>query len=154
MRERNAGLPPLQKYDDGQNSLDLDHFLKKDYVDVNQASLQLPPIIEWVNQVRADFQEQMLVAKQAIKEAEARAYFDLRGGGFEQKYSGKASEAALAQAVVLEEKVATAYRDYAVLYAHVQRLANTMISLQAKLDLVRTVEATNRKVFTPPETES
>ena len=129
--------------------LDIDYYLSTDYLDITQAAAELPPIIEWVNQRLQDLTEQKIIKRQQLKEVEAEAYFALRAGGFSEQYADKMTEASLEKAVCLAAEVKNVHREYAVLAGWVQRLINLQQSLQAKLDLVRTSEATRRRLVDP-----
>lgn len=147
--------PKLGRIDlDADFSLDLDYYLYQDYGDVSQAASELPPIIEWVNAKLQGLTEQKIIKRQELKEVEAKAYFSLRSGEFSELYADKMTESALEKAVCLDESVKAAHREYAVLAGWVQRLGNLQDSLQAKMDLVRTSEATRRRLVDPEsETE-
>jgi hypothetical protein len=138
--------PPLEPVELDGFKLDVGHYLFKDYSDIGEAASELPPVIEWVNMKLQSLTEAKIVKKQEIEEAEAEAYFSLRSGGFEETFSGKSTETALGMAVSLDKKVMETHRDYAVLTGWVLRLANLQESLKAKLDLVRSTEATRRSL--------
>lgn len=149
-------LPKLHPIDLDGYSLDVDYYLKHDYIDVQEATQELPAIIEWVNVQRQVLLEQKVTKKQELKEVEARAYFDLRGGLFEERGFGKMTEVALEHAVALDENVKKEHRDFAVLVGWLSRLSTLLDALQCKLDLTRTSEATRRKLVedTPERTRS
>lgn len=134
----------LQGYD-----LNVDLYLKKDYNDISMASEELPALIEWVNMLVQIYTEKKLVAKQEIKEVEARAYNRLEA---DPNFTGKKTDTNLSRQIVLEDDVMKAHRRFAVLSGWCGRLINLQISLQSKLDLVRSTESTRRKVYTddPP----
>jgi hypothetical protein len=141
----NDQLPSLGQLDLGEGveyKLDLDHWLSREYDDISHAASELPAIIEWVNSQLQTISESKIVAKHEIKEEEARAYFRLRHADPGDR---RATETAIAHSVALDEDVMEAYRKFAVLSAWSQRLTNLLFSLQAKLDLVRSTEATRRK---------
>lgn len=141
--------PELPKLDpiilDGYK-LDVQYFLCHEYSDIGEAAEELPAIIEWVNMQLQSVTEQMLQKKQEIKEVEAAAFFDLSNGKFAENYESKMTAAALDRAVVLEPDVRKVHKDYAILYGWVKRLGNLQFSLQAKLDLTRSSEATRRRL--------
>lgn len=147
MKPPNLELPDLGVLDLGEGveyKLDLNYWLGREYDDIGSASTELPSVIEWVNARLQAFTEAKIVKKHEIKEAEARAYFQLRrDGGMPD--DAKKTEAAIAHAVAIDDEVMEAYRAFAVLSAWAQRLTNLLFSLQAKLDLVRSTEATRRK---------
>ena len=139
-------LPKLGHLDLGEGAeykLDLDCWLTKEYDDIGHASAELPPIIEWVNAQLQTISEAKIIKKHEIKEAEARAYFRQRRNGTPE--GGRQTETAIAHNVALDDEVMEVYREFAVFSAWSQRLTNLLFSLQAKLDLVRSTEATRRK---------
>ena len=145
-------LPKLGKLKLNDYSLDLDHYLTGEYDDIGEACTEIPPIVEWVNDQLQCYTEQKLIADHAIKVAEAKAYFELRNGGFEDRgYAGKCTEVALERAVALDQGVIDAHENYAVLVGWVKRLENLQGSLQTKLDLIRSTEATRRRIYDSSE---
>lgn len=141
-------LPVLKKIDNnGDFVLDVDAILKRNYDDIGYAAAQIPAIIEYINEYFQVIVEQKIIAKQEIKEAEAAAYFDLKRGKFSEVYDSKVTENALEKAAVLETTVIDAHRRYAVLAGWYQRLSGLILSLQTKLDLLRSTEATRRKLI-------
>lgn len=135
--------------------LDLDHFLGENFDEIANACEELPPVMEWINQKYQSIYERKLIKKQEIEEIKAKVYFDLKSGLFEQRgYAGKATETAIERAVVLEKEVKKVYREYAVLDGWSRRLVNLQIVLQAKLDLIRSSEATRRKIITETEDDT
>jgi hypothetical protein len=146
-------LPSLGKMRLQRYSLDLDYFLGHNYDDISVACEELPPVIEWVNVQLQSVIEDKLVKSQEIKEEEAKVYFDLRNGRFIEEYGGKMTEVALERAVILDKGVKERHREYAILVGWASRLQNLQNSLSTKLDLIRSSEATRRKVFSQQETD-
>jgi hypothetical protein len=150
-------LPTLGKIDldlnGSQFSLDLDQYFGHEYGDIGEASTELPAILEWVNSQLHVLTERKIIVKQEIKEAEARAFFDLKEGLFEsQGLAGKTTDASVSMAVCLQPSVKDSYREYATLCGWSQRLQNLMNELQLKIDLIRSTEATRRKLTDDSET--
>lgn len=139
-------LPKLDTIKLGGYELDVGHYLCREYTDISEAAEELPAIIEWVNIQVQDLTEQLIQKKQEIKEVEAAAFIDLSGTTFVEKYSIKQTSAAVERAIHLEEPVKRVHREYSVLKAWVNRLTNLQFSLQAKLDLTRSSEATRRRL--------
>lgn len=138
-------LPKLGAIELGGYALDIDYFLKTDYQGGHHASKEIPSVIEWVNSELQIAIEQKILTKQSLKKAEGAAFLDLRGALWERRgYAGKQTETAIEAAIHQEESVRKAHEDFAAASGLVSRLHNTIISLQAKLDLVRTTEATRR----------
>lgn len=124
--------------------LDIDAYIKDSYPDVSQAMEELPAIIEWLNEQRQIMKERMLIQKHTVKAVEGRVYFELRAGMFAEQYPLKMTESALEYAIPLDPRVEEAHRNLAVLIGHTERLTNSIMSLQLKLDMVRSTEATRR----------
>jgi hypothetical protein len=139
-------LPKLDKIELGEYALDIDYFLKTDYQGGAAASKEIPAIIEWVNSELQIAIEKKIITKQAMKKAAGAAFLDLRGPALWERrgYAGKQTEGAIEAAVNQEDSVTEATETFAYWSGLVSRLNNTLISLQAKLDLVRTTEATRR----------
>lgn len=146
-------LPDLDPVELQGYKLEVDYYLKKDYDDISAASQELPALIEWINMMVQCYAEDRLVAKQEIKEAEARAYFRL----MKSDALDKKTDTVISRALVLEEDVMKAHRRFARLTGWVSRLQNLQMSFQSKLDLVRSTESTRRSMIDPtqdPETSS
>jgi hypothetical protein len=138
-------LPKLDKMELGGYALDIDYFLKTDYQDAHSAAKEIPSVIEWINSELQVAIEKKIITKQQLKKAEGAAFLDLRGALWERRgYAGKQTDSAIDAAVHLEKSVIEATETFAYWSGLVSRLVNTLLSLQAKLDLVRTSEATRR----------
>ena len=147
-------VPQLAKLTLGTESLDLDYFLTREYDDVAQVTEELPGAIGWLNWKRADALQWEMIAEREMKEAEATAYFELRNGGFDDKqYGGKMTDKAVSLAVRLEETVIAAAQVYEKRRAMRERIQGCIEALQCRLDLVRTSEATRRRLVTAPPTD-
>jgi hypothetical protein len=141
-------LPKLRTLElDGQ-PIDLNYFLTTDYVDAASAGSEIPGLIEFINENYQVFVEQKIRSKGALERARAKAYFDLKAGLWETRgYAGKFTESGAEKSVELEEEVIDALEQYAVFSGYVARLYNLMQTLQAKLGITRTVEATRRAML-------
>lgn len=140
-------LPDLGRLTLNNESIDLNYYLTTAYDDISQASTELPAIIEWINEQIQPYIEERFRLKQAIKKIEATVYFELVGGAFEQLYHGKMTAAAVEHAITLDGRVDDLYEKMARVQGWVTRLQQLQDSLQAKLDLVRSVESTRRRVI-------
>ena len=141
-------LPSIGVIEFSGYTLDVDRYLRSEYPDIGEAAVELPAAIEWLNTVLYYYVSTELMESRAIKAAEAEAYFNLRNGGFAEKYGDKMTEKALEHAINLDPGVQTAVNSHADAKAWVVRLRNLIDTLIAKLDIVRTVEATRRRVDT------
>lgn len=146
-------VPKLANIKIGDATLNIDALLNNDYEDVREASEKIPAAIAWLGWHRGTAVERLTIADQTWKEAEATVYFSLKSGGFIEKgYGDKMTEEALKKALVLDEKVRFAANEYAKAQRWVETFESTIKALIAKLDLVRTSEATRRRVMElPPE---
>ncbi len=140
-------LPVLSPIELDGYTLDLQHFFGKEYTDICEASVELPSIIEWLNyQLQAQI-EQKHRLKASVERSEAEAYFRLKNGDFQRLgYGEKTTDKALDYAIKTDESVIQFNEDYAVTAGWVARLENLQRSLQYKLELVRSSEATRRTV--------
>lgn len=146
--------PPLSALSyDASFSLDLEYFLGSDYSDISIASEELPSVIEWVNEKLQIVVEGRRVKEHDLKRAYASAYFSLKKDWDRSGYAGKPTEDALKHAITLDEEVTRLNDDAAVFEGWVSRLRGLQSTLSAKLDLVRSSEATRRGLFREPPTD-
>ena len=134
---------------DGQK-LDIQFYLEEEYADVSDAAREIPAVMEWLNELRQSYQEARDNLKEDLEVARARAYFDLKGtgeGNFEANYQCKATEEGLKRAVALDAESRKIQRQLSATSAMVGRLSGTLASLQAKVELIRSSEATRRTAF-------
>lgn len=140
-------IPPIEL--DGF-SLDVNYYVTKEYRDIGEAVIELPAVVEWLNYQNQIALETKISLKAQIDRTEAQAYFDLKNGDFQRKgYGDKATEDALKRAVCLDREVEKLTEQYAIYAALVDRLSNIQRSLSFKLELVRSNEATRRKLELP-----
>lgn len=141
-------IPTLEPVALGGFTLDVDYFLKKEYEDIGQASVELPAIIEWLNTQLQGMIEQKLEFSNKIDIAEANAWFNLENGGWEDlHYAGKKTAHALSLAVNRDPTVIECKSTLATFTGWVSRIQNLIYSFQSKLDIVRTAEATRRNLL-------
>jgi hypothetical protein len=154
VREKNGNLYiPLDKIVLDGETLDLNYYFTQEYSEIGQAAAELPNAIEWCNWKAQLFYEDKLNAEQALKVAEANAFIDLKKGLFEDLYGFKPTDAALKHGVNKDEGVIAANKEYARCAGWVRRLTATQASLATKLDLIRSSEATRRRLVDPAELE-
>jgi hypothetical protein len=146
------GMLSLDELSLGGQKVDLNYYFTQEYTDIGQAAAELPNLIEWVNAQLQVMYEDKLNCEQELKKAEARSYFDLRGGTYLALY-GKPSEKGIEHAVALDEDVQRIWTNLNSLTAWCRRLHNLQNSLQTKLDLIRSSEATRRRLVDPAELE-
>jgi hypothetical protein len=148
MPKPHYSLPKLKPLElDGQ-VVDLNFFLTTDYQDAASASVELPGLIEFVNENLQVMVEGKARAYAQLKQAKAKAYFDLKGGLWEvRQLAGKPTESGLEAAVELEQTVMDASEQYAIFSGYVSRLYQLIQTLHAKLGITRTSEATRRAML-------
>jgi len=128
-------------------SLDLQYYVRKEYADIAEAAVELPSIIEWLNFQHQIALELKLHKKAELERIEATVYFELKGGDFQSKgYGDKPTEMAIRAAIVLDERVICVNEDLAVWSALEDRLERSARALTGKFELVRSSEATRRKL--------
>ena len=89
-------VPKLSKLTLDGETLDLEYLLTTEFEDVAEAAEKLPGAIAWLNWKRADTYEQVEVHTRKFKEEEARQYFELRNGAFEERnYGGRMTDKSL-----------------------------------------------------------
>lgn len=138
-------LPKLEPVELEGYKLDLQYFFTKEYREIGEASIELPSVIEWLNFQLQGQIESKHRKKAELERAEATSYLGLKNGGFtRQGYGDKPTEVALDHAVKLDADVTRLNEELAIITGWVDRLYNLQKSLQFKLELVRSNEATRR----------
>jgi hypothetical protein len=133
-----------------QETYYFDEIWKADYDNVAEASAVIPSVISWLVYHKAEAIERHMRSKRLYDEAEAEAYFELRGGEFEAKgFAGKPTEEAMKKAVVLMPSVRGAAQNLEAAARWKDQLTGLLVAVQAKLDLIRTTEATKRRIQEP-----
>lgn len=141
-------LPPIPPIDLDGFELDMQYYIQKEYLDIAQAAVELPSIIEAISAYHQVVTENKIRTKARLEQRESRALFELKGGEFQSKgYGDKITEASLKAAVVLDDEVMQLTEEFAVWSALEDRLERSGKALLGKLDIVRSSEATRRKVF-------
>lgn len=139
-------LPLLEAIELDGYTLDLQYFLGKEYVEISEAVVELPTVIEWLNCQLQAYIEAKYRKNAELDRCEAKAYFRLKDGGFQRDGHGeKATEQALKYAVQLDDDVTRLRDELAMLCGWTERLGNLMKSFQFRLELVRSSESTRRK---------
>jgi hypothetical protein len=142
---RKESIPVLTAYVIGDQTADIDVILKAVYEDIGEAAERIPPWLGWFGYQKAKAAERIINHKYHLKEAEAKEYFALKGGEFVSKGFGeKMTETALERAVVLSPEVKQATKVYAQAEKDYEWLKHTIEALSAKLELIRSSEATRR----------
>jgi hypothetical protein len=140
-------VPKVKAFKVGGDELDLDWLLKHDFDDIREASELLPAAMAWLGWQRAYYKEQLYIAEVAIKTVKAKLYFKYREHGLESDgFSGKPTETAIEHAINVHEDLAAQHALAAKFERVVCNLAGYIDALNTKVELVRTSEATHRKV--------
>lgn len=140
-------LPPIPPLNLGGFNLDIEYYVRKEYDDIATAAVELPSIIEWLIYQHQLALEMKLRKKSELERIEAAAYFELKSGEFRSLgYGDKPTESALQAAVVLDNRVIEVNEDIAVWSALEDRLDRSARTLTGKFELVRSSEATRRKM--------
>ena len=126
--------------------LDIHLLLQAPYEDISEAADQIPAAIGWLGYQRAMMTQRLILAEQAWKKAEAKQYFEMKSGGFVDQGWGEKqpSEEALKRVILLTPQVDKACAEFALLKKHFEWISSSINALQAKLELVRSSEATRR----------
>mgnify|MGYP001614093028 CR=1 FL=1 len=145
-------VPRLKNLRIGNEVLDLDRLLNADYENVAEASEKLPAAISWLSYQRAAMTEQVMLFDRREEQAKAEAYFALKNGEFEARGHGiKPTDAALKMAVLLDPAVIQSGKDFARYKRHLALYSGQIEALRSKLELVRTSEATRRRLIDPAD---
>jgi hypothetical protein len=139
-------LPKLAEIVNDIIELDPDYYFSKRYEDVVEAASELPLVIEYINESLQRAAIAAADAKQKLSELEAEIFLDIRQR-WNELYAEKLTEKSLDMAVLKNKDLSEASRNYSVLKSYVTRLSNMQENLRSKLDMLRTVEATKRKLI-------
>ena len=128
--------------------IDVHELMTKEYPDVGEAATELPAHIEYVSAELQSMVLSKLNLKQQIKSKSAQLYFKFRNpeNWTAEGYAGKPTDKGVEQAIELDAERAKIIEQFNSTSGWVIRLSNLLQSLQLKLDLVRTTEATKRKL--------
>ena len=142
-----TGIPVISKLKMGTDILDVDYYLRKEYEDISLAAEEIPGVIAWLGEMRGWCYGRFINSESAWRTAEAKAYFELRGGQFQALGFGeKMTEESLKHAVQLDPIVREAAATYADNKRKLIRVDETIDALKLKIDLVRSSETTRRSV--------
>lgn len=143
---RKVSTPVMRSFTVGDQTVDIMALLTAAFEDISEAAERLPPYIGWFGYQKALALERVINNKNRWKEAEAKEYFDLKnnGGFVRQGFGEKMTEAALERAVILSPTVQQAVAAYAKAEKDYEWLKHTIEALTAKMELVRSSEATRR----------
>jgi hypothetical protein len=144
-------LPELPALELDGFTIELDYYLSREYSDIGIAALELPRLIETLNWQSQANKENLMRKEAQLGRTKAEVYFHLKNGGFRQAgYGDKPTEEALKMAVLLDPSIQQLLEDIAIHTAWDERMRNLMRTFQFKLELVRSTEATRRKLPEEP----
>jgi len=127
--------------------LDVEYYVRREYNEIQDAAIELPSIIEYLNWQAQIHIESKIATEAKLERTEAQVYFDLKNGEFQRLgYGDKLTEESLKKGVALNENVIALKDEVGVFTGWVERLRNLQRSLQFKLELVRSSEATRRRL--------
>lgn len=140
-------VPTLKSFKVGNDELNIDYLLKRDYDDVREAAQILPAAMSYLSWQRAYYSEQKYLAEVAVKDVKARLTLKYKAEGLDSDgYVGvKATEGAIDAAVLVHPDVAGAHSRYAKWVRIVDNLYGQIDALKFKIELVRSGEATTRQ---------
>lgn len=139
-------LPELAKIINNIIELDPDYYFRKRYEDITDAASELPVVIEYINESLQRASIAASDSKRDLQSLEAETYTRFRQE-WTQHFSEKMTEKALEMTVLQDKDLTEASRNYSVLKSYVTRLANMQDNLRSKLDMLRSVEATKRRLI-------
>ena len=128
-------------------TLDLQAILSRDYDDISVACVVLPQYAEWVNEQLHTMHESRAATDNELRIAKAEAYFKFRARGLDHYGVSKVTEAAIEHAIELDSRVQELGSKMATLDGWCRRLARISETLIRQMDLIRSSEATRRKIF-------
>jgi len=139
-------IPKLDMLDDDLiEKLDINYFMRKVYPEIRDAADELPLIMEAINQgiCKGSYHYAMGIHKLAAQEA--AVYRRLRQE-WSSTYADKMTEDALKMAIAQDENLIKEKERLAVLKVAIKRLTNSQENVRAKLEAMRSVESTRRKL--------
>lgn len=139
-------LPELAKIDNDIIVINPQHWFCKRYEDIVEAAGELPVVLEYINESLQRAAIATAQSKRNLEELEAETYTAFRQG-WNEKFAEKMTEKALEMAVLRDRTFAKASENFSVLKSYVGRLAHMQENLRAKLDMLRSVEATKRRTI-------
>lgn len=143
----NNPVPLLKKFKVGNDELDIDALLKRDYDDVREASQVLPAAMSFLGWQRSYYREQQYVAEAAVKEVKAKLTLKYKAEGLDSDgYVGvKPTEGAIEAAVLIHPETVAAQKLVGKYLRIVDNLFAQIDAFRHKIELVRSGEATTRQ---------
>jgi hypothetical protein len=137
-------LPQIPSLEINGFQLDVDTLLKKEYDDVAEACLEVPAIMDFLNDHVRDVQDVISQKEALLRREWANRYFDLRLNWPRPEI--KPSATAISMAMDADEHLSSCQTEVDSLRSWVKRIEGLQNALKVKLDLLRTSEATRRYV--------
>ena len=143
----NTSVPPLKSFKVGNDVLDIDALLKRDYDDVREASQVLPAAISYLGWQRSYYKEQLYLAEANVKTVKGQLTLRYKMDGMAGDGYGdiKPTEGTVEAAVLVHPDYLAALKKAAAYTRHVDNLYAQIDAFKYKIELVRTGEATTRQ---------
>ncbi len=138
-------IPPIRPLAIDGNEVDISYYLSREYDNIEDASAELPALVEWINEQHQIHFTDKAILEEECRKLESTLYFKLKQGDFSDKFRCKVTEKALEYAINCDESLYKMRIEVANLSGWCSRLNNLKYSLQSKLDLLRSAEASRRK---------
>lgn len=149
-------IPALSTITIGKEKLDISKLLSCEYEDIAHASEELPSALAWLCWQKAHAQSRKSITERELERKEAEVFFELKAaGGWEAAgLGGKATDASMRFALRMDDRVEPYFQRLVEHEKWVVILSGLIEALKAKLELVRTTEATRRRLVEPVPTDA
>lgn len=148
-------VPPIKNFKIDGETFDVRGILSCEFESVAQAAEVLPSAIAWLGWQRAACIERRNFAERELERVEATVFFELKAtGGWEGAgLPGKSTDASMRYAVRLDQRTDDAFQKWVEAEKWVNIVTTQIEAIRAKLELVRTTEATRRRLVEPVPTD-
>lgn len=148
--------PVVKAFIVGDVRVDVNAILNCPFEDIREAAEKIPAYLGWFGHQRALAMERVINTDYRLKQAEARAYNDLKNNGkfVAMGFGEKVTESALERVVHLMPEVEQAQEKYRTAKKNFDWINGTIDALKAKFELVRSSEATRRMEHEPDKKRS
>ena len=138
-------VKPLEMIKDDLLELDIDYFMRKVYPEIRNAADELPLVMESINQGICRGGNHYASGMIKLAAMEAAAYQRLRQE-WSSRFADKLTEKALEMAIAQDETLNNEKERLSILKVAIKRLTNSQENVRAKLEAMRSVESTRRKL--------
>lgn len=149
-------VPPLKNFKIDGHVFDVRGLLSCEFESVAHAAEVLPAALAWLGWQRAMHVEKKNHAEREMERVEATVFFELKAtGGWEGAgLPGKSTDASMRYAVRLDQRTDDTFNRWVEAEKWVNILSSQIDAVRAKLELVRTTEATRRRLVEPVPTDA